>query len=91
MNVQNNIISIDKLETAPDKAIEFCTRNMKKYKDKKCQGFFNFFLAQLYAITGDKTKAYKSLDDAQKIFKNLKDEQWQANCKDLRTDLDSMN
>ena len=86
-----NCIKVYMNLSAPDKAIDFCTRNMKKYKDKKCQGYFNYFLAQLYAITGDKTKTYKALDEAKKIFKNLKDEQWLNTCESLKAELDKMN
>ena len=71
----------------PQMAIDFCQRNMKKFKDKNKPGLFNFFLAQVYAYTGDMTNANKALDEAEKNFKKQKDDEWLANCEQLRAEI----
>ncbi len=71
----------------PQMAIDFCQRNMKKNKDKNKPGLFNFFLAQIYFMTGDVASSNKALDEAEKNFKKQKDEEWLANCEQLRSDM----
>lgn len=82
-----NLIKLCVNSDGPQMAIDFCTRNMKLYKDKYAQGVFNYFLAQLYYMNQDTEKAKKTINEAEKIFKKLKNEQWQKNCADFKAEL----
>ena len=83
-----NCVKLYLMYGTPQMAIDFCQRNMKKHKDKNKPGLFNFFLAQVYAYTGDVASAKKALDEAEKNFRKQKDEAWLDNCSQLRTELE---
>lgn len=72
---------------ASDKAIEFCTKNIKSRKDKLTQGIFNYFLTQIYMYSGDKSNAKKSLTAAEKAFKKAKNAEWLKTCGQLKDEL----
>ncbi|MBO4320429.1 MAG: tetratricopeptide repeat protein [Treponema sp.] len=84
-----NCVKLYMMYGTPQMAIDFCTRNMKKHKDKNKPGLFNFFLAQVYAYTGKMEEANKYIDEAEKTFKKLNDEQWLDNCSQLRAEINS--
>ncbi len=82
-----NCVNVCLNSGTPQMTIDFCTRNMKIHKDKFAQGVFKYFLAQLYFMTEDSKKAKKTIEDAEKIFKKLKNEQWQKNCADFKAEI----
>ena len=84
-----NCVKLYMMYGTPQMAIDFCTRNMKKHKDKNKPGLFNFFLAQVYAYSGKMEDANKYIDEAEKTFKKLNDEQWLDNCAQLRAEINS--
>ena len=86
-NTIYNCISLYMNYCPPQMAIDFCTRNLKVYKEKINQGIFNFFIAQIYGYTQDSVNAKKYLDKAEKIFKKLKDTQWMENCQSIRAQM----
>ena len=82
-----NCVNVCLNSGTPQMAIDFCTRNMKIHNDKFAQGVFKYFLAQLYYMTEDSKKANKTIEEAEKIFKKLKNEQWQKNCADFKAEV----
>ena len=86
-NTIYNCINEYMTNATPEMAIDFCRRNMKTHKEKNNQGYFNFFLSQVYISIGDTANAKKTINEAEKIFKKLKDNEWLDYCASVKEDL----
>lgn len=69
----------------PEDALDFCTRNIKAFSDKNKKGLLSFYEAQMYAYMNQLEKMEKSLQSAEKLFKQANNEEWLGYCGEFRS------